>query len=124
MKDQSAPQWMRRSTVDLTHYGRRSGRPYRVKVWFSVLDERVWIGSLDARRAWVKNVEANGRAALDFGDGPRDCHLSVVEDAGAIERFERTMRRRHPVLGPLLSLFVRGPRRVFATTERVSELRL
>ncbi len=93
-----------------------------MKIWFAVIDDRIWIGSLDANRAWVKNVTANGRARLDFGSGSVECHLEPVEEVAAVERFARAIRRRHPILAPVLALLVRGRRRVFATRERASEL--
>src|SRR5690349_1382058 len=58
-------------TVRLTHYGRKSGKPYDVTIWFVKLDGTTWIGSLSSERGWVRNLRATGKAALDFGDGPR-----------------------------------------------------
>jgi hypothetical protein len=34
-----------KSTLILTHYGRKSGKPYEVKIWFVVDGDTVFIGT-------------------------------------------------------------------------------
>jgi deazaflavin-dependent oxidoreductase (nitroreductase family) len=46
-----------RSTLRLTHHGRKSGTPYEVVIWFVVEGEQVFLGTASARRQWVKNVQ-------------------------------------------------------------------
>jgi hypothetical protein len=49
-------------TIKITTYGRRTGRPHTVTVWFGVSPEgRVFVSSLRTRD-WVKNLLANPRA--------------------------------------------------------------
>ncbi len=110
------------STVVLTHYGRRSGRPYRVRLWYAELDGRLWVGSLDARRQWVRNLAASGQAAVDFGRGPRPCRFLKIDDPRELARYERAIEHRHPVLAPLLRRWVRGPRCAFASVEPFAAL--
>ena len=57
------------SVAILTHFGRSSGKPYRVKVWWVEIDGALWLGSLDATRSWVRNVRAKGHAEIDRGRG-------------------------------------------------------
>lgn len=104
------------STIKLTHYGRKSGKPYTVTIWFVVIDGQVWIGSLDTNRGWVRNVRATGKAALDFGSGPIPVQCTWVDRAEDTMRFQDTVRAKYWILAPILSLFVRGERCAFKTS--------
>ena len=46
-----------RQTVALTHYGRKSGKPYDVTIWFVVDGDTVYIGTANVNRQWVRNVQ-------------------------------------------------------------------
>jgi deazaflavin-dependent oxidoreductase (nitroreductase family) len=48
-----------KQTLILTHYGRKSGRTYQVKIWFVLDGDRVFIGTANADRQWVRNVQKN-----------------------------------------------------------------
>ncbi len=99
-----------RSTLTLTHYGRKTGKPYRVKLWYVPMGEEVWVGSLDASRAWVRNLRACGRAELDMGEGPRAVTCRGIESCAHRERFASAIQARHPIMSRILGYFVRGER--------------
>ena len=44
-----------RQTLTLTHYGRRSGKPYEVTVWFVLDHEKFYIGTANVKCQWVRN---------------------------------------------------------------------
>ena len=46
-----------RQTVTLTHYGRKSGKPYDVTIWFVVDGDKIYIGTANVIRQWVRNVQ-------------------------------------------------------------------
>lgn len=94
-----------RSTVVVTHRGRKTGQTYNVTLWFVEMDGHVWIGSLDSARPWVRNVRAAGNAEIDFGDGPRRFRCDWVADGGAIARFRDAVRAKHPILSRIIGLF-------------------
>ena len=102
-------------SVTLTHYGRKTGKPYAVRIWFVVIDGQVWIGSLDTNRGWVKNVRASGTAALDFGSGPVPVRCEWVDAAREQQRFQQAVRAKYWLLAPILNLFVKGRRCSFKT---------
>ena len=104
-----------RSTVRLTHYGRKSGKPYRVTIWFVVIDGRVWLGSMKPQRSWVRNLAASGRGELDFGSGPRAFRCTPVKKPSDIERFAAAIRAKHPLTSRLLALFLTVDRCAFRT---------
>lgn len=98
----------RGSVLTLTHFGRKSGKAYKTKLWYIELDGELWIGSLAADRAWVRNARAAGRAELDLGDGPRAVELEYCGDAADVGRYRAAINRTHWILGPLLRWFVSG----------------
>ena len=78
-----------------------------------LVDGATWIGSLSTDRAWVKNLRATGKAALDFGDGPRCVRAVWVDGGGDVTRYETAVRKKYPIASRILSLLVRGTRCTF-----------
>ena len=99
------------STVKLTHFGRRSGNPFQVTIWFAVIDGELWIGSLDVTRGWVRNLRANGRARVDFGQGPADFRAEFLQEEGQKLRYRDAVAAKYPVLSRIIGLFVHGKER-------------
>ncbi|MDG2306705.1 MAG: nitroreductase/quinone reductase family protein [Candidatus Binatia bacterium] len=97
----------KKSSVELTHFGRKSGKPFKLTVWFVDLDGDVWIGTRDTARNWVRNVQATGRAELDFGDGAVAYRGTVGTDA-ELERFNRAILSAHPVGARIINFMARG----------------
>ncbi len=54
-------------TLILTHYGRKSGKPYNVKIWFVVDSDKVYIGTVDVNHDWIRNVQKTPRVRLSIG---------------------------------------------------------
>jgi deazaflavin-dependent oxidoreductase (nitroreductase family) len=103
-----------RSTIKLTHYGRKTGKPYTVTIWFVVMDGRVWIGSLSRKRNWVRNVRARGTADLDFGTGPHSVRFTWVEDPEIFERYSQAVLEKYGWRARFISTLTGW----FATVER------
>jgi deazaflavin-dependent oxidoreductase (nitroreductase family) len=104
-----------RSTVDLIHWGRKSGKTYRVKIWFVVIDGKVWIGSLSTDRSWVRNVRSSGRAELDFSSERKPVAARYSESESEIARFADAIRRKYPIMSRVLNLVMSGKRCAFET---------
>jgi len=103
-----------RSTIKLTHYGRKTGKPYTVTIWFVVMDGRVWIGSLSRKRSWVRNVRARGSADLDFGTGPHSVKFTWIDDPEILERYSRAVREKYRLRASIIATLTRW----FSTVER------
>ena len=103
-----------RSTIRLTHYGRKTGKPYTVTIWFAVIDGRVFIGSLSKKRSWVRNVRARGSADLDFGTGPHSVKCIWVEDPETLERYSRAVLEKYGLRARAIALVTR----LFSTVDR------
>jgi deazaflavin-dependent oxidoreductase (nitroreductase family) len=56
-----------RHTLRLTHYGRKSGKPYEVTIWFAVEGQKVYLPTSNVARQWVKNVRKTPRVKLSIG---------------------------------------------------------
>lgn len=52
------------STLQLTHYGRKSGKPYEVTIWFMVEGETIYLATASVQRQWVRNVKARPDVSL------------------------------------------------------------
>jgi hypothetical protein len=100
-----------KKVAKLTHYGRRSGKAYKMKVWFARIDDAVWIGSLDDERSWVRNVRA-GEFDLDLGEGV-DRYRATEATQAELERFGDVVRGQHPIMFRLLMATVRKTRCAF-----------
>ena len=73
------------STLRLTHYGRRSGKPYEVVVWFAVDGGVVYLSTLNRDRQWTRNVVARPDVVLAVG-GERFAGRVTVLDQVADKR--------------------------------------
>jgi deazaflavin-dependent oxidoreductase (nitroreductase family) len=95
-------------TVRLTHYGRKSGKPFDVTIWFASVDGALWIGSMNGARDWVRNLRANGKATLDFGNGPQAMRATWVDDAAEVRRYDDAITAKYPLWSRIIALLVRG----------------
>ena len=55
-----------RQTLTLTHYGRKSGKPYEVTIWFVLEGDKVYLGTANANRQWVRNVQKTPKIRLSI----------------------------------------------------------
>lgn len=74
--------------VELTTFGRTSGRPSRRIIWITALDDKVYVRSgLGLTRDWPKNLLANGRAILHIAGqdvSVRARHVTDVAEARSL----------------------------------------
>ena len=73
------------STLRLTHYGRRSGAPYAVTVWFMVEGEAVYLATANRNRQWPRNVAVRPEVMLQMGTETFTGHVDVIADRATIE---------------------------------------
>jgi deazaflavin-dependent oxidoreductase (nitroreductase family) len=71
----------REKEVELTTFGRKSGKPSRRIIWITALDGRIYVRSgLGMTRDWPKNLEANGRGILHMDGKDVPVHARHVTD--------------------------------------------
>ena len=93
-----------KSTLILTHYGRKSGKPYEVKIWFVVDGDRVFIGTADVRHQWVKNVQKNQPIKLSIGGEKFEAEARFLDDAAERDRALAAAGRKYWMYSPVFAL--------------------
>lgn len=83
----------RSQVIDLTTTGRRSGEARRIEIFLHDVDGRLVITGMPrpAKRAWLRNVEADPHVTLHLKDG-------VVADVPALARVVTEPAERRPLL--------------------------
>ncbi len=93
-----------KSTLILTHYGRKSGKPYEVKIWFVVDGDRVFIGSANVEHQWVKNVQKNPRIKLSVGGEKFEAEARFLVDPAERNRALAAAGRKYWMYSPVFAL--------------------
>ncbi len=55
-----------KQTTRLTHYGRKTGKPHEVTIWFVLDGDRLYIGTANVNRQWVRNVQKTPQVKLSI----------------------------------------------------------
>jgi deazaflavin-dependent oxidoreductase (nitroreductase family) len=93
-----------RQTLTLTHYGRKSGKPYDVTIWFAVEGDKVYIGTANLNRQWVRNVQKTPRARLAVGGETFEGEARFLAEGAERERDMAAIRRKYWMYRPLIGL--------------------
>jgi deazaflavin-dependent oxidoreductase (nitroreductase family) len=93
-----------KSTLILTHYGRKSGKAYEVKIWFVVEGDKVFIGTADVRHQWIKNVQKNPRIKLSVGGETFEAEARFLDDPAERNRALAAGERKYWVYWPVFAL--------------------
>ncbi len=93
-----------RQTVILTHYGRKSGKPYQVKIWFVVDGDRVFIGTASTERQWVRNVQKTPIIKLAVGGESFDAEARFLVDREERDRALGVIGRKYWMFTPFFLL--------------------
>src|SRR6266849_1226610 len=93
-----------RQTLSLTHYGRKSGRPYQVTIWFMLDHDKLYLVSANADRNWVRNVKARPNVSLRIGDEIFNGDLRAVVDPDERKHVNALVERKSWFVMPVLLL--------------------
>lgn len=72
-------------TVDITTFGRRTGRPRRLEIWMLHIDGRFFITGTPRARDWLANLRADPRVVVHVKQAVHDDvggRVVEVTDAG------------------------------------------
>lgn len=89
-------------TTRLTHYGRKTGKPYEVTIWFVLEGERLYIGTANVDRQWVRNVQKTPQIKLQIGDEQFQGTARFLADRTEHERAMAAIRRKYWVFRPII----------------------
>ncbi|SRR5258707_9893764 len=92
----------RSKTLVLTHYGRKSGKPYEVRIWFTVDGDHVNLQTMNMKRQWTQNVVANGKVSLRIGSTVLDGEATQVVDGAEMARVAELLGKKYLVARPYL----------------------
>jgi deazaflavin-dependent oxidoreductase (nitroreductase family) len=82
--------------VELTTYGRKSGKASRRIIWITALDGRLYIRSgLGLTREWPKNLLADNRAILHIGDTDVPVRARHVTDPAEARAMHAPVKRKY-----------------------------
>jgi len=101
-----------RGTCRITTRGRRTGKPHTRIIWFATEDTVVYVGTLNARRDWVRNAQKNPDVEFDFGDFRLRGRLGTIADA-ALEKHARDLIAQKYWAAWIASWVGVGPERMF-----------
>ncbi|HLY05200.1 MAG TPA: nitroreductase family deazaflavin-dependent oxidoreductase [Rhizomicrobium sp.] len=93
-----------RQTLRLTHYGRKSGRPYDVTIWYLVDGDRLYLVSANADRNWVRNVKARPAISLRIGSEVFNGDVRVITDTQEREKVRGLVDRKYWYAIPVLRM--------------------
>ena len=69
-----------KQTTTLTHYGRKTGKSHEVTIWFVLDDDKLYIGTANVNRQWVRNVQKTPKIRLSIGGETFDGNARFLTD--------------------------------------------
>ncbi len=67
-------------TIDLTTFGRRSGEPRRIEIWWFRVNDSFIVTGTPGRRDWLANVKANPNIVIHVDGRDIETTARVIED--------------------------------------------
>ncbi len=89
-------------TITLTHYGRKSGKPYDVIIWFVVEGERMYLGTANKSRNWVRNIMVKPNVVIKAGDENFIATVSEITRRRERDRVMSLVQRKYWYAAPIM----------------------
>lgn len=93
-----------KQTTTLTHYGRKTGKPNEVTIWFVLDDDKLYIGTANVKRQWVRNVQKTPQIRLSIGGETFEGTARFLADHAEHERAMAAIRRKYWMFRPVIAL--------------------
>ena len=93
-----------KQTTRLTHYGRKTGKPYEVTIWFVLDGDALYIGTANVKRQWVRNVQKTPKIKLSIGNEIFEGNARFLTDRAEHERAMAAIRRKYWMFRPIIGL--------------------
>ncbi len=91
-----------KQTTRLTHYGRKTGKPHEVTIWFVLDGDRLYIGTANVKRQWVRNVQKTAQVKLSIGGATFDGSARFLGERAEHERAMAAIRRKYWIFRPII----------------------
>jgi deazaflavin-dependent oxidoreductase (nitroreductase family) len=92
----------RTRTTVLTHYGRKTGKPFQVTIWFLVDGDHIYLVTMNMERQWTRNVLVTPRVSLRIGDEAIEGDATQVTDPVEMKRVVELMKKKYLISLPYL----------------------
>ena len=93
-----------KQTTRLMHYGRKTGKPHEVTIWFVLDGDRLFIGTANVNRQWVRNVKKTPKIRLSIGGGSFEGTAHFLADRAEHERAMAAIRQKYWMYVPIMAL--------------------
>jgi deazaflavin-dependent oxidoreductase (nitroreductase family) len=93
-----------RQTLRLTHYGRKTGKPYEVTIWYMVDGDKLYLVTMNANRNWVRNVKSRHDVSLRVGDEVLNGDVREITDPQEREKVRAMVDRKYWYAIPIMRL--------------------
>jgi deazaflavin-dependent oxidoreductase (nitroreductase family) len=93
-----------KQTTMLTHYGRKTGKPYEVTIWFVLDRDKLYIGTANVKRQWVRNVQKTPQVKLSIDGETFEGTARFLTDRSEHERAMTAIRRKYWMFRPIIEL--------------------
>ena len=94
-----------RHTLRLTHYGRKTGKPYEVTIWFVTGGDGIYLTTGNVNRQWVKNVRQTPRVKLVIGGETFEGEARFITDKRERNRVTSMALRKYWMYLPMLAVW-------------------
>ena len=91
-------------TTRLTHYGRKTGKPHEVTIWFVLDGDRLYIATANLNRQWVQNVQKTPQVKLSIPGENFKGTARFLTDRTEHERAMAAIRRKYWMFRPIIEL--------------------
>ena len=91
-----------KKTTRLTHYGRKTGKPHEVTIWFVLDGDRLYIGTANVNRQWVQNVQKTPQVKLSIAGENVEGTARFLTDRAEHERAMAAIRRKYWIFRPII----------------------
>ncbi len=93
-----------KQTTRLTHYGRKTGKPHQVTIWFVLDGDRLYIGTANVKRQWVRNVQKTPKVRLSIAGENFEGTARFLTDRAEHERAMAAIRKKYWMFRPIIEL--------------------
>jgi deazaflavin-dependent oxidoreductase (nitroreductase family) len=93
-----------KQTTRLTHYGRKTGKPHKVTIWFVLDCDRLYIGTANVNHQWVQNVQKTPQVKLSIAGENVEGTARFLTDRVEHERAMAAIRRKYWMFRPIIEL--------------------
>jgi len=93
-----------KQTTRLTHYGRKTGKPHDVTIWLVLDGDKLYVGTANVSRQWVRNIQKTPKIRLSIGGESFEGNARFLTDRAEHERAMAAIRRKYWMFRPIIEL--------------------